>query len=55
MGLKKKKLTLDHLLTLKCIINKYVYDNKKRCMPVLLILKEPLTAYGKKLCKLIKL
>ena len=27
---KKKCRTSDHLLTLKSIINKYVYDNKKK-------------------------
>ena len=26
----KKSRTSDDLLTLKCLINKYVYDNKKK-------------------------
>ena len=30
IGFKKKSRTSDHLLTLKSIINKYVYDDKKK-------------------------
>ena len=40
IGLKKKCRTSDHLLILKSIINKHVYDNKKKVYTCFVDLKK---------------
>ena len=46
LGFKKSSRTTDRVFTLKSLINKYVFDNKRNYTVVSLIIKKPLIQFG---------